>query len=293
MLDFRYHAISLAAVFLALVIGILAGIGISGRGFVDDAERNRLNGDIAALRDDLQGANERADDLARRQQAAQEFVASAYPVLVENRLDGKRVAVVVVGSVDQTLDWVRRAVREGGGTIARMRALRVPLQVDSIERALESKPAFGGYVGTDELGNLGRDLGRELASGKETPLWDALAPNLVEERAGDSREPVDGVVVVRPAEPQEGQTARFLAGLYAGVGSTGAPAVGAEISHVLQSAIPVFQRHRLSTVDGIDTELGRLALVLLLGGAEPGDYGIRDTADGILPPIEPLPASRG
>jgi hypothetical protein len=32
--------------------------------------------------------------------------------------------------------------------------------------------------------------------------------------------------------------------------------------------------------------------VLLLGGADAGAYGVRDTAeDGILPPIEPLPES--
>ena len=42
-------------------------------------------------------------------------------------------------------------------------------------------------------------------------------------------------------------------------------------------------------MDGIDTELGRLAAVLLLARADPGDYGVRDTADdGILPPIVPL-----
>jgi hypothetical protein len=63
---------------------------------------------------------------------------------------------------------------------------------------------------------------------------------------------------------------------------------------VEQSAIPVFQHYGLSTVDGIDDELGQLALVLLLAGADPGDYGVRDTAKkGILPPIEPLPAPTG
>ena len=50
MFDLRYHVASLAAVFLALVIGILVGVGISGRGFIDDAERDRLNGEIAELR---------------------------------------------------------------------------------------------------------------------------------------------------------------------------------------------------------------------------------------------------
>ena len=49
MFDLRYHVASLTAVFLALVIGILVGIGISGRGFVDESERRRLNGEIAEL----------------------------------------------------------------------------------------------------------------------------------------------------------------------------------------------------------------------------------------------------
>ena len=53
MFDLRYHVASLAAVFLMLVIGILIGVGISGRGFVDDAERDRLNGRISDLQEQV------------------------------------------------------------------------------------------------------------------------------------------------------------------------------------------------------------------------------------------------
>ena len=149
---------------------------------------------------------------------------------------------------------------------------------------------LGGYVGEAQLGNVGRDLGRELAAGGETPLWDALEDEIVEERVGSLAEPVDAVVVLRTAEPQEGPSSRLLAGLYQGLGSAGVPVVGVEPTRVEQSAMPVFQRHGLSTVDGVDEELGKLALVLLLAGGDRGDYGLRDTAeDGILPPIEPLP----
>ncbi len=293
MFDLRYHVTSLAAVFLALVVGILIGVGISGRGFVDDVERDRLNDDIAELRDALDAASEREDELERRQKAAQEFVEGSYPVLVENRLAGKRVAILVVGSFDATLEAVTEVVgEESGGRLARVRAVRVPLPVEEVQRILKTRDGFGGYVGDDELGNLGRDLGRELVGGGETPLWDALAPELVEQRAFESTQEADAVVVVRSVEPQQAETARFLAGLYSGVASLGKPAVGVEQSRVVQSAIPVFQEHSLSTVDGIDTPVGRLALVLLLGGAKAGDYGVRDTAgSGILPPIEPLPAS--
>ena len=55
MLDLRYHVASLSAVFLALVVGILVGVGISGRGFVDKSERRNFQNQIAAL----QGQNDR------------------------------------------------------------------------------------------------------------------------------------------------------------------------------------------------------------------------------------------
>lgn len=287
MFDFRYYVASITGLFLMLAVGILLGVGISGRGFVDDAERRRLNEQIAGLQEQVDAAQTSAEDLESRERAAQEFVESAYPVLVEGRLDGRRVAVLVLGSVDQTLGFVERAIEDAGGHVARMRAVTLPLRVDSVETAIEALPELGGYAGDEQLGNLGRDLGRELVAGGETPLWDALEDELVEERSGGLVEPVDGVVVMRTDGPQAGGTSRFLAGVYRGLSSTGIPAVGVEPARVEESVLPVFSRYGLSTVDGIESELGRLALVLLLGEADPGDYGIREDADALLPPIEP------
>jgi hypothetical protein len=293
--DLRYHVASLAAVFLMLVVGILIGVGISGRGFVDDAERNNFEREIARLKEDVDAAKGTADDFERRQRAAEEFVESAYPALAARRLDGKNVAILVLGPVDPSVSAIERAVEEDAdGRVSRMRALELPLRLESVEAALSEKPELGGYVGDDQLGNLGRDLGRELAAGGETPLWDALERELVEVREGGLADPVDGVIVMRTAEPQSGESSRFLAGIYQGLGSAGVPVVGVEPTRVEQSAIPVFQRYRLSTVDGVDTPVGALAMLLVLADLDAaGDYGVRDTADRILPPIEPLPAPSG
>ena len=293
MFDLRYHVASLAAVFLMLVVGILIGVGISGRGFVDDAERNRFNDKIAGLQEEVDAANATADDFERRQEAAENFVESAYPALAAKRLEGKNVAMLVLGPVDSTVSAVERAVEEdAGGRISRMRALELPLRGEAVEAALSAKPELGGYVGDEQLGNLGRDLGRELAAGGETPLWDALESELVEVREGDLGEPVDGVVVMRTGEPQAAESSRFLGGIYQGLGSAGVPVVGVEPAGVEESAIPVFQRYRLSTVDSADTPVGALAMLLVLADPDAaGDYGVRDTADRILPPIEPLPTT--
>jgi hypothetical protein len=78
-----------------------------------------------------------------------------------------------------------------------------------------------------------------------------------------------------------------------GLGAAGVPAVGVERSQPGISAVTAFAKQDLSTVDDLDTEAGRLALVLLLGGAPPGQYGARKTAkDGVLPQI-PLAAAGG
>ncbi|HWG55300.1 MAG TPA: copper transporter [Gaiellaceae bacterium] len=291
MFDLRYHVASLTAVFLALAIGILVGVGISGRGFVDDAERRQLNAEIARLQASVEEARVRNDELEDRQAAAEEFVEGAYPVLVDDRLAGRDVAVVVVGSPDATLDWVLRALDEADARLLRLRALRAPLRIAEVAAILESQPSLGGYVGDEYLEDVGRDLGREFAAGGTTPLWDALEQEVVIERSGAMTGAADAVVVVRAAPPQGAETARFLAGFYSGTASVGEPVVGVEGSRADDSAIPIFQRHRMSTVDGVDTPVGRLALVLLLGGGARGDYGVRDTADdGILPPIEALPS---
>ena len=61
MFDLRYHVASLAAVFLALVIGILVGVGISSGGFVSKGERSLLNSKIDELQRSLDAARLRTE----------------------------------------------------------------------------------------------------------------------------------------------------------------------------------------------------------------------------------------
>lgn len=294
MFDFRYHVASLAAVFVALVIGILVGVGLSGKGFVDDAERRNLNDQIADLEQQVDAADGQLEAVDRRQQALDDYAAATYPVLVPGRLEGRRVAVLFVGSVDQPVSFaVRRAVRDAGGTIVRLRAVRVPLDADAVREALRRKPALESLAALGAMGDVGDALGSEFVAGPRTPVWDALAGTLLEERAGVSAVPADAVVVARPAEPQQGPTREMLAGLYQSLARSGVPAVGVDPEGRVPSAVPAFRAARLSTVDSVNTPAGRLALVLLLAGAEPGSYGIGESArDGILPPVAPSTPTR-
>ena len=294
MFDLRYHAASLAAVFIALIIGILIGVGISGRGFVSDSERSLFEARIDELDQRADAATRRAAELARAQRAAQQVIERTYAALLANRLSGKRIAVVFVGSAEgRTLSLLERTLSDAGaGGVARMRALKVPIDLKTMRAALGERPALQQLATAQRVSELGRRLAQDFLAGGDSPLWQALTEQLVEERAGSDKPPADGVVIIRNTEPQQGVTARFLRGFYIGLRSAGVPAVGAETSGVRgrDSAIDAFIRADLSSVDDLDLEAGRIALTLLLAGSPQGHYGVKQTAaDGVLPVVEPAP----
>jgi hypothetical protein len=294
MFDLRYHVASLAAVFLALVIGILVGVGISDSGYVDKGYRGLLEQRIAKLQGDLGDARRQADDLSAQQRAAQAFVTDTYPELMTNRLRGKSVALVFLGPADA---HVRASLEQmladaGASGWVRVRALKLPLDVQQIDNTLAGDPALARYVGGARLPALGKGLAEELAKGGRAPLWTTLAEQIVAERTGSEKRPADGVIVVRTAGKQYDGTSSFLSGFYTGLIAAPVPVVGVETTNADESAVASFQRNGISSVDDVDQQIGRFALTLLLDGAKAGHYGVKASArDGVLPPLET--AARG
>jgi hypothetical protein len=288
MFDLRYHVASLAAVFVALVIGILVGVAMSGK--VDDAEKQALKSDVNRLEAQLNAASEGKAKISREHTALRAFIKNAYPMLIADRLPGKRVAVLFVGPVDASVrQQIEQSISDAGGpSPLRLRALKVPIDPTNLDGHLDGDLA---QYKTSGLDDLGREFANELVNGGDTPAWDALTSQLVEEKAGSFRKPVDGVVVARTVSPQSGPTASFLSGVYEGLGDAAVPAVGVEPSGVSRSAVPTWTQDGLSTVDDIDSPAGRLALALILSGGSAGNYGLKAGAgDGIVPPIEAQPS---
>jgi Copper transport outer membrane protein, MctB len=293
--DFRYHVASLAAVFFALVIGILVGVALASHG-LGKAERKRLERS-------LERAEQRADDLQQQLAArenesrgAREFVARTYDSVMDDRLRGVRVGVLFVGSVDSCiLRSVNQTLADGDAPpLLRLRSVTVPIDVGSIGAALRSRKRLAAYAGDGNLDDFARELTDEFVVGGETPLWNALQNQLVEEKRGTFARPADAVVIVRTAQAQVRRTARFLSALYDELGGRPIPVVGVETSRTRPSAIAVYRRHSLSSVDNVDHAAGRVALALLLAGGTRGSYGTKPSAaDGVLPDVGPRPAPTG
>jgi Copper transport outer membrane protein, MctB len=310
--DFRYHALSLAAVLLALAVGVVIGVAIGDSNLVSSAK----SGIVHDLSSEVQGAQSQAEQARTKLASEEAFVNDLYPIAVHGLLDGRSIGLVFLGGASNQVDGlVRDAVTQAGGDLATVVAVREPLDLNGLARAAEgtrfaalageppatsSAPATGGARAAEGAGSeadakllegFGAILGRQLVSGAQNvdrELISRVRGRLLTAFDGQLGK-LDALVVVRneprvmtPAQATD--AAHLESGLLEGIAAVGIPIVGAELSSSEPSQIPWFQSRDLSSVDDIDTTAGQAALVYALTGSH-GSYGTKATADSLLPNV--------
>ncbi|MFL5827394.1 MAG: copper transporter [Thermoleophilaceae bacterium] len=281
MFDFRYHALSLVAVFLALGIGIVLGVTI-GDSVVSDANkglRSSLRGDVVAARKAAKDAQANVSERDR-------WIDSAVPYLMDGRLLGERIAVVSTGSLEGDIKKdVDSAVKEAGGSVDSTVDLTLPAQAQDLASAM------GVALPTDTdakgLTLLGRRIGRAIVRGRGLQRLDKALPDRVNGDFSGS----DAVVLYRSPPADDATDAEknarqaFENGLVQGLKRQNVPIVGVEATSTEPSQIGFFNDRDLSSVDDLDTPGGRAALVLALSGQK-GAFGVKGTADAPLPKLQ-------
>jgi Copper transport outer membrane protein, MctB len=278
----RYHAASLAAVFLALAIGILIGVGF-GDNVLSTTKKNLE----ASLTGDLNAARNHSDQLATQLNRSDEFAQRVYPVLVSRQLQGQRVGVLALGGLPDGLSGqIEQALQPTGAHLVAVAVVREPPDLASLGNELSQTRLSDLQDNGDSVEALGKGVGRQIVLGGT--LLDKVRSQLLS-RASGRFGGLDSVIVVRqqPSDlnPQDKTaTGRLESGLLDGIEAAGARAVGVEDSETDPSSISFFSSHNLSTVDDMDLTAGQVSMVFALGGAE-GSFGIKDSADRLLPDL--------
>ena len=311
MFDFRYHALSLAAVLLALAVGVVIGVAIGDSDLVSSAK----SGIVHDLKEEVSGAQQHASTLSAELSSEQAFANDLYPIAVHGLLSGQSVGLVFLGGASNRLNaLVRDAVTQAGGDLATVVAVREPLDLSGIGHAatgtryaaLATPSPSGAPAGEGETTTQGAEttevssqlvehfgaiVARQLVSGGqnvERELISRVRGRLLTAFDGQLGR-LQGLVVVR-SDPT-GQTpeqakvsAAFEAGFIEGVATVGAPIVGVELSSTEPSQVPWYQGKDISSVDDLDATAGQAALIYALTGSH-GAYGTKSTADSLLPNV--------
>jgi hypothetical protein len=281
--DFRYHALSLVAVLVALGLGLLLGVAIGDKELVSSAKQDLVND----LRGDVRNANKRADELQNEVRQRDGFEAQAYPALVRATLPGERVGLVFLGSSSSDVyDSVRGALQGTGAELGFVGVVREPPDLDALAaRATGTRYEALGDDG-DLLGPFAERVGTGLVTGGALAKRERSA--LMSSFSGEL-DGVDAVIVYRtPARPNDKSADQVKAleeGLVAGMRDADVPVAGVETTGTDPSQIDWVRDRGLPSVDNVDHIPGRAALVFVLSGDADGRYGEKASAEGLLPRV--------
>jgi hypothetical protein len=288
MFDYRYHALSLAAVLFALAVGVLIGVAIGDSNLVSSAK----NGIVHNLESEVNGAQRQAGQLQTRLNSEEAFTNGLYPLATHELLNGRSIGLVFLGgSSDQVDSLVRTAVAQAGGDVASVVAVREPLDLTGIAHEAAGTHYAPLAESTSLVERFGDLMGRQLVSGGQLvdrELISRVRAGLLSAFDGQLTR-LEGLVVMR-AEPtgmsaeESESSAAFESGLLAGVAAVRVPTVGVELTSTEPSEIPWYKGKNLPSVDDLDALAGQAALVYTLAG-DRGTFGSKSTADSLLPTV--------
>lgn len=276
---------SLAAVFVALAVGLLLGVTIGDTELLSNV-RGNLERSLSA---DLDEANQHNSDLEKRAKQQNEFARAAYPQMVAGRLDGRRVALIAsAGGTSGVIDPVAGSIEPAGGDLAYSAELVAEPRYQALAGALGVAEVIdGAEPDPKQTEKLGVAVGRRMARGRNLPQLRRFA---FRRFSGDfGRVRLLAFSRREPAEPKTDAGRRldaFERGVVSGLSRDAQRVVGVEAIENVPSSIKWYNSLGLSSVDNIEQYAGHYSLVMLLDGAK-GDYGVKDTADAVVPPVAP------
>ncbi|MET8158956.1 copper transporter [Sphaerisporangium sp. NPDC005289] len=313
MIDFRYHLVSIVAIFLALAIGIVLGSTVLNAPLVASTEA--VTAQLRARNIELQA---QVSGVQSREGADDSFIADRLPLLVQGALTGERVVIVEAPGADSKLrDPIDHVVTAAGAvvtgrvtltekylnaehaavldelaTTAKPAAMEFPLNATPYDKAAA---VLAGALMTSDKAQAGKD---EPAAAGVLGSFESDGLLSVE---GDPGKRATLALVVAPATPYEGDTAdaqnSAVVALATGLddGGEGAVVTGAVPTSTAAGVIAALRAEsdaaaKVSTVDNPDMASGQAVVVYALreqAAGKAGQYGLGSDATA----VEPTPVS--
>lgn len=279
---FRYHFITVVAIFLSLGVGM-----IIGGSFLPSAIVAGLNGQLRSLNSRF---TEEVAPLRQDNQRYSAAIAAVRPRVLRHALAGRRVAIMQTGDYDEATQRVETALLDAGAVVVRTMVTdagfsrKLELVHSNVLTALRA-----GHPSLPE-GNAGifRILAASLAIGAQETDLSVLQDAGLTEHSGAFDGRVDAVVVVAGASLDAGGRADTLdLPLVTQLRTFPVDVALVEPSTAAISYMDRFAGVPITTVDNVETEIGAMALALALREGR-GNYGVRRTAtSGLLPALPP------
>lgn len=285
--DIKYYIITITAIFISLGIGIFIGFNMNGQEiFLEQQQQlvNSLENRFNDLRLEKEKLQKTIEELSAENELKEDFIEKAYFEIIDQKLSGFHIAILQT-TEHYYYHTIRESLEEAGAT--------VPLHLIFTDKIL--------YLPVAELNNINNFLGVELTKEEVMEKVHADIMNLLVNDDFTSlmsflidnqfieliqyiqyEYPVDQVVIAGGGNVENNQSIIVDLNLIEDLHQNNIRVIGVERLDIPHSSIPVYRESGISTVDNIDTLLGRISLVFVAKGRD-GSFGEKPYSEELVP----------
>ena len=284
--NMKFYVISIVSIFLALAIGIYIGFTLDAQNFLVEQKEDiasKLEEKFDYLRGENINLKKDIEDLKMQNSQYEKFNETLYPEVIKNRLSGMKVAIIETND-EYIYSGVGKVLEMSGADVVNITTIKDKFLNKDILNEIYLKNGVKKEELEDNIvGKATIDLSTAIASDEENEIIKYFKEYGLINIIGNIDESVDYIIIAGGSDSKDVDRINILdKNIIDTVKKLDLPIIGIEKTKVKNSYMEEYKDSRISTVDNIDSIMGKVALVMSMEG-RPGNYGIKPSAESLLP----------
>ena len=285
--NIKFYVISIAAIFAALGIGIFVGFLLDAQNLIMD-QRHDIIIEIEKRFDYLSEENrqlkEALESTNNEKKNYEHFIDSTYKEIIKDRLVGVNIAIIETSN-DYIYSSLGQLLEAAGANVVNLTTITDTILNEelliNLYKELQIPLNTNHSIAADAIIKLTESIIKGEMNELVLKLDERGFINLV----GPVNEPADYIIVAGGSTENSQDRINIIDSTIINVAkSNSIPVVGVERVDVNYSYMDAYKKLGITTIDNVDTSLGKVSLILAMEGRS-GHYGVKKTAEELIPSL--------
>ena len=286
-INMKYYIVSIGAIFISLGIGILVGYNLNYDQALSEQQAsiiNDLDSKFNKLKDTNDSLEKSLDNLKGEYNKAIDFINKNVDSLVLNRLTDKSIGIISTNQDNNYTTAIDGIITKANGKVAFDIVLKNNIYNEKKLEELSAKLNIEFKSTKDVMVYIEQVLSEKSAAEKLKNLenLEIIKVNVL----NDNYQNYDSIVLAGGNNGKSGkeQYEKIDKVLIDTLKDKEKNIIGVQESNAKFSYIELYSQNKITTVDNIEHNIGKLSLVMLLQDSSiAGEFGILDNSESILP----------
>lgn len=286
MTNIKYYVLTVVSIFLALAIGIYIGFMFDAQDILMSQKEDivaQLEERFDYLEEENKAVREEITRVTKENDQIKEFNRAIYGEVIKDRLSGVKIAIIET-SEDYIYKGVSQTLEAAGAEVTSITTIKnnIDSNIDLLKGSYEE--ATGVEVDDSNVLKLAIDkIAYEIISGEDNSVLEKFDKEGLIDITGTYLTSNDYIIIAGGRKEEDKKRFDIVDKRIIEIcKESNIPVIGIEKENVLFSYIDKYKDNRISSIDNVDTIMGRVALVLAIDG-RPGNYGIKPGAESLVP----------